>query len=92
MSESHARKSATFSAAGFPVERRKTVSFSPFHTRQENTITREFERMGVDLLMRARRPVVPDPVDEVLLRKDELQSVLFRVFGQLATGFCEGPA
>lgn len=48
--------------------------------------------MGVDLLMRARRPVVPDPVDEVLLRKDELQSVLFRVFGQLATGFCEGPA
>lgn len=31
---------------------------------------------------------MPDPVDEVLLRKDEFQSVLFRVFGQLASRFC----
>lgn len=52
-------------------------------------LTRELEGMDSDALVGAGRSVGPDPVDEVLLREDELESGFARAVRQFPARLCE---
>lgn len=77
MEDRYERRSAILSAAVLPVDARY-VSGEDQATEAGARRTSELQRVNADRLVRSSRPVMPDLVDEVLGREDELEIALIR--------------